>query len=100
MTIEILYRSLYDYTTESYHRETNRTETVKINSVVWNGETDYIEQIEAAEKDFLTQVQPTTSPNSWDHRNFRIEVYGLRIGGAKGKIFNAVDPDRISQQLT
>ena len=57
----------------------------------------FIQEISNLEKDFLAQDHPTTSPYSWDHRNFRIEVYGLKLYGVKEMIFSAIDPVRISR---
>ena len=81
MKLEVLYQTKYDYTMESCRQDSHRTETVAIGSVVWDGESDLSALLREKEADFLTAQHPTTSPHSWNHRNHRIEVTGLRLGG-------------------
>jgi hypothetical protein len=85
--LEILYQTKYDYTMDSFGRNLNRTQIVKASSVLWDGVSDMLELVRAHEAEFLNADHPTTSPHSWNHRDHRIEVAGLRCGGKGGFVF-------------
>lgn len=87
MMLEILYLTMYDYTMECYHRDSHRTQIVKAGSVPWDGESDFGELLRAKEAVFLSTDHSTTDAHSWDHRNHRIAVTGLRPGGEHGLVF-------------
>ncbi len=84
MQLTVHYAKRYDCTSEAYGREYDSTEHIGSGSIAWDGEGDIVAAIRQAEQAFLNADHPKKAPFSWNHRNYRIEVTGLTVGGPGG----------------
>lgn len=87
MLIEVLYHLKYDCLNSQLRSSEFQTAIVKVASIVWNVNDSLAGIIEVAERDFLKAKHPDSGLNSYSHKNHRIEITGLRLGGAEGLVF-------------
>ncbi len=86
MKLEVLYHLKYDFQNSQLRSSSYLTVIVKATSIDWDGNDSPARIIEAAESDFLKAEHPDSGLNSYNHKNHRIEITGLRFGGAEGLV--------------